>query len=105
MGYNISWNYNAVNYEIIDHERANVKWILKRAYNTGIINSYIKLKKNPHKKIFYIIEKTTIIVMHILLSVILLFFGRTYSLNNLVKIIHNIGKLKGAISLKLTNYY
>lgn len=106
-GYKIGWNYNAVNYEIVDHTRANLKWILKRAYNTGRINGYIKFKdeKNSLKKLFYITKTFVLIIGELFISPIFFINGLTGFINRITKVVHNFGKIVGVIFMRLTQYY
>lgn len=106
-GYKIGWNYNAINYEIVSPQRANVKWILKRAFHNGYSVSMTKFlgKKFNLKRIIYIIEKIFTLVVNSLTVLISLPFGLTKILNSLVRFNKNSGKLCGAICSKSKTYY
>ena len=57
LGYEIGWNSNAVNYEVVSSERANLKWIFERSYHSGHIVSLLKFPNNKIslKKLVFII--------------------------------------------------
>lgn len=97
-GYKIGWNYNAVNFEIVQSSRANIKWILKRAFNNGYSVSGVKLsdKTNSFKKGFYIVEKFFTVIINLVTIIFSIPFGMTEILNSLVRFNKNFGKLLGA---------
>lgn len=108
LGYNIGWNYNAINYEIVEDKRANIKWILKRAYNTGYSVSIIKFENSQNliKKLMYITTKFFTVIFNIIISILSIFCGLTFFFNNLTLTAKNIGKLLGSINgyqIKLYN--
>ena len=107
LGYAIGWNNNAINYEIIDKERANIMWIIKRAFYNGYSVSIIRFssKEILKKRFLYILEKSIIVIFNILIVLISILFGLTVFLNSLTCTAKNIGKLIGAISLKPIIYY
>jgi succinoglycan biosynthesis protein ExoM len=47
-GYTIVWNNDAINYEMIGDERANIKWILNRSYYNGYSGYFLKFKDNKN---------------------------------------------------------
>ena len=98
-GYTIGWNYNAINYEIVGEERANIKWIIKRAFHNGYSVSVTRFinKKNKYKIIYYIMEKSIMIMLNAILIPFSLLKGYTGLLNSYVRLIKNYGKLYGAI--------
>lgn len=108
QGFNIGQNNDAVNFEIVDSERTNIKWILKRAFNTGKIKGVIKNQNIGNiKKYAYITEKSIIGLLYAIFSIIVLVTGRTNSLNCLTKTSHELGKVAGAKSVeqkKTTTY-
>lgn len=106
-GFTIGWNFNAVNYEIVGSERANLKWIFKRAFNSGQISSLVRLKKSnrPFKRFLYITEKFVINILYIFLIILSVFTGTTNFINKLTTFILNFGKIHGAIFYKPSSYY
>lgn len=106
-GFKIGWNINAVNYEIVSDERANLNRILKRAYNNGVTKGFMKYKnKNFISKLIYFFEIIFVIICEILLSVICFLRGLTSGINQLTKTLNSIGKLNGLIKRDLEdNFY
>lgn len=106
-GFKIGWNINAVNYEIVSDERANLNWILKRAYHNGVTKGFMKYKnKNFISKLIYFFEIIFVIICEILLSVICFLRGLTSGINQLTKTLNSIGKLNGLIKRDLEdNFY
>lgn len=103
-GFKIGWNINAVNYEIVSDERANLKWILKRAYNNGIIKGFMKIKhKNLIKRFLYLFEISFIIAGNFILSVICFLQGLTVGINQFTKLVNSIGKFKGLTLKNIDN--
>lgn len=102
LGYNIGWNYNAVNYEIVCSERANVKWILKRAFHNGYYVSVTKFlnKKYDYKRILYIFNKFITAIANLVLIILSLPFGMTKIINSITILNKNLGKLCGAICIQ-----
>ena len=97
-GYTIGWNYNAVNFEIVQSERANIKWILRRAFNTGYSISKINRKTISKIKLYlYILEKFIIIIIETILVPLSLFAGLTVFFNRITNLFKNIGKFTGII--------
>lgn len=105
LGCCIGWNYNAIVYEFQDENRTDIKWILKRAYNNGRITGYLKIKNNKKKKILYIADKCLKIIFSVVISIFSILLGKTVLLNNLVDVFCNSGKIVGASTSKLSNYY
>lgn len=100
-GFKIGWNFNAVNVEIVQSTRANVKWILKRAFYNGYSVSIIKFseKKQYLNRMFYIINKFFTLIVNFVTSIFSIVFGMTTFLNSLVLFSKNLGKFFGAFSL------
>lgn len=107
QGYNIGWNFNAVNYEIVDDKRANMKWILDRAYHNGCSVSVSRFteNKNQLKRFLYVTEKFFTVLFNIVITIFSIFFGLTCFFNNLTLIYKNTGKLVGAITGNINSYY
>lgn len=106
-GYIIGWNYNAVNFELINDERANIKWILNRAFHNGYSVSLTRFlnQKNFYKRLFYIIEKIFTLLMNFIIIIFSIPFGITKFLNSVTRFVKNFGKFLGAILLERRSYY
>lgn len=107
LGFDIGWNNKAINYEVINDERANVIWIIKRKFYNGYSGSLVKFgnKENLLKRIFYIVEKTVTVILNAILSIVSVLFGRSHFFNCIGLMVINLGKLMGALFLKPINYY
>lgn len=93
-GYKIGWNNNAVNYEIVQSDRANIKWILKRAFNTGYSVAKIKKRQlSKTKSILYNVEKFITVIFEIIILPFTIIAGLTMFFNRLTVLCKNIGKL------------
>lgn len=106
-GYKIGWNYNAVNFELINDERANIKWIIKRAFNNGYSVSLTRFlnQQNFWKRLFYIIEKFFTLLINFVIIIFSIPFGMTKFLNSVTGFVKNFGKFMGAILLERRSYY
>lgn len=106
-GYKIGWNYNAVNFELINDERANIKWILNRAFHNGYSVSLTRFlnQENFYKRLFYIIEKFFTLLINFIIIIFSIPFGMTKFLNSVTRFVKNVGKFLGAILLRRRNYY
>ena len=112
LGYKIGWNNEAVNYEIVNESRTNIKYIITRAFANGFSNSYIKISKEKHLnycRISYILKKLLAIVSQSIALILMLPLGFTKFFNNISDISKNTGKLWGAVKYspkyKLYYYY
>lgn len=108
MGYSIGWNEEAIAYEMINEERANLKWILTRKYYDGYMGSILRFKYNKikvRKRVIYILEKFITVVGNIILIPLSLLAGLTCFVNMISLGAKSVGKLVGAISLKSIYYY
>lgn len=107
LGFNIGWNYNAKVYEIVDDSRANFKWILKRAYNNGLITGNMKAKsiQNIFKKVLYIADKLLKIVVFAILTVPAILFGMSVFTNSLVRLFCTVGLICGVMSINKSEFY
>lgn len=107
LGFNIGWNYNAKVYEIVDDSRANFKWILKRAYNNGLITGNMKAKsiQNIFKKVLYIADKLLKIVVFAILTVPAILFGMSVFTNSLVRLFCTVGLICGVTSINKSEFY
>ncbi len=106
-GFTIGWNSSAVNYELIDDDRANLRWLFDRCFNDGYSGSVVKFReeKNVFKRIFYIVEKVILIPLNVLISTLSLLCGFTVFFNCICLTVKNLGKLIGAIRMKPMHYY
>lgn len=100
LGYKIGWNNEAVNYEIVNKNRMNIRWILKRAYQNGYSAGAIKFKNQNQKKLQYILSKLLSIIINFGFIILAVPFGRTKLLNACTILVKNIGKFIGALNLK-----
>ena len=100
VGYNIGWNYNAVNFEIVCSERANIQYILKRAFHNGHSVSKVKFLNNKtrHRKYFYITEKIVTVFFNLIIVILIIPFGLTKTVNAITRAVNNFGKLLGALN-------
>ena len=105
-GYNIGWNYNAVNFELVNDERANVRWILKRAFNNGYSVALVKFSKSKRfiKRLVYICGKIITLFVDFTVIILSLPFGVTKSLNAITRFVKNFGKLASVIRLRVNKY-
>ena len=103
LGYKIGWNNEAINYEIVNKNRMNIKWILDRAYKNGYSAATVKFGNKKAKKLQYIIKKILSIILNVIGIILSVPFGRTKLLNSCTIFAKNIGKLKGALNLKPIN--
>ena len=46
LGYKIAWNEKAIVYEMVNEDRANLKWIMKRKYYDGYMGAILRFKYN-----------------------------------------------------------
>ena len=103
-GSNIYWASDAVVYETVPQDRANLKWLLKRYYNGA--NIYSRILK-IQKKYFKSIKKTLVSLFYIASGIctailVLLPFRRRYW--GLLKLAEGIGSIAGFFSIKYNEY-
>ena len=96
-----------MNYELVNDERANIKWIIKRAFNNGYSVSLTRFlnQENFCKRLFYIIEKFFTLLINFIIIVFSIPFGMTRFLNSVTGFVKNFGKFMGAILLERRSYY
>lgn len=106
-GYKIGWNDTAVNYEWIDETRANIKWLLNRAYFNGYASSVVKFQNSTNfvKRIFYIATRFFTVIFNLFITIFSILGGFTMFLNTLCLVLKNVGKLAGAVNMKPVQYY
>ena len=107
LGYTIGWNCNAINFENVYDDRANVKWILRRAYHNGYSVAYSRFScnKNILKQTIYFCEKFITVLFDFVITLLSIFTGLTNFVNMQTLTVKNIGKMIGALCLKKTTYY
>lgn len=106
-GFTIVWNNNAVNYEMIGDERANLKWIFNRSYYNGYSGMLLNLKKNASflKKLLLLAKTTAILLIDCLLVPFSLPFGFTLFFNTVTITCKSKGKFDAIIKNAPLNYY
>lgn len=107
LGYTIVWNNEAVNFEMVGKERANIKWILSRQYYNGYSGALLKFKNkyNIFAKTAYSLKTLFVVVLDCLILLPSLLFGFTTFLNILGVMIKNWGKINGLLMARPVNYY
>ena len=93
--------------ELIEDNRANIKWILDRYYYNGYSGAYLKFgeNKNNKKKIFYLLKTMLVYGIDTALIIPSLLLGKTAYYNMLGMSLKTKGKIEGAIISKPLNYY
>jgi len=106
-GFEIVWNNEAINRELIGNERANIKWILDRNYYNGYSSVYLRFKKNKSflKRIFFIAKTAVVLLFDCLIVPFSALLGLTVFFNVLGITYKTKGKLDAAIKNKPLNYY
>lgn len=106
-GYTIIQNSESILYEVVTEARANVNYILKKAYYNGFAGSYFKFK-NKRKtigKVFYVTRQIITLLFDFLLMFPALICGLTGFVNFLSRGIRAIGKIVGVFSTKPIEFY
>lgn len=109
-GFEIIWNNEAINRELIGNERANIKWILDRNYYNGYSSAYLRLNKKREKskltkKIFLLIKTLMAFIFDLSIIPFSLLFGSTAFFNALGITYKTKGKLDAIIKNTPLNYY
>lgn len=106
-GFVIVWNNEAINREIIEKDRANIKWILDRSYYNGYSGVFLKFKneKSLLKKTFFFTKTLLVFALNCFMVPISVVFGLTIFFNVLGIAFKTLGKLKAVLKNKPTNYY
>jgi len=106
-GFVIVWNNDAINYEIIDDSRANIKWLMNRGYYNGYSGSFLKYKNtSSHLKRLIIAGKNSLILLlDCFLLLPSLCFGLTVFFNMLGMTCKTAGKVAFIIQNKPIDYY
>lgn len=103
-GYTIVWNNEAVNYEVVGKDRANIKWILNRQYYNGYSGVLLGFK-GKKKKISYLIKTIITVILDALLIPLSILLGFTTCLNVIGITYKNFGKIVAFVKGKEMNYY
>ena len=106
-GFEIVWNNEAINRELIGDERANIKWVLNRNYYNGYSSAYLRFRKKPSliNRLFFIIKTALVLLSDCLIVPFSALFGLTAFFNALGLTHKTKGKLDAAIKNKPLNYY
>ena len=107
-GCTIRFNKEAVVKELIEENRANIRWILDRYYYNGYSGGYLKYgntKKINFKKFVYLFKTALIYGFDTVLVVPSRFLGTTTYYNMLGMTLKTKGKLEGAFFARPMNYY
>lgn len=107
LGFTIVWNKEAIVYELVTKSRANLDYILKKAYYNGYSSSLLKLKnpKKEKKRILYAIKFTAVCFLNCISLLPSSFLGVYMFFKNLEVIVKTIGKLQGVIKNKPIDFY
>ncbi len=106
-GYTIVWNNDAINYELVGPQRANLKWILNRYYYNGYSGAMLKFleKNNIFAKFLYLIKTLAAFILCGILLVPSIFAGLTVFFNMLGLVLKNKGKIDFVFTNKPLDYY
>lgn len=106
-GYTIVWNADAINYEMVDESRANLKWILERCYFNGYKSSYLNSEKyaKKSKKQAYLYKLYLVLFLNSLILIPSIIFGLTLFFNVLGMGTKTYGKIDGLLKGERPDYY
>ena len=103
-GANICWASNAVAFETIPAKRANLKWLMKRSFNTALTFTYIlRLKKN-YPGIF---KKISVSIIYFLgggVALVAIPFPVKWKYWGVLKISESIGGFAGLLGIHFHEY-
>ncbi len=103
-GCTIYWAANAIAYETIPENRANLKWLIKRNYNGAVTFTYIlKLER----KFYQLLQKTLVSGVYLILGLLaslLTFFPVRWKYWGILKISEGIGGIAGLFSILFHEY-
>lgn len=107
LGFTIVWNKEAIVYELVTKSRANLDYILKKAFYNGYSSSLLKLKnpKKRKKRVLYAIKFTFVCFLNCISLLPSSFLGVYMFFKNLEVIVKTIGKLQGVIKNKPIDFY
>lgn len=105
--YTIVWNNDAINYEMIGDERANLKWIFSRSYYNGYSGTLLRLRENNSifKKLLLFIKISTIFIIDCMFTPFSLLLGLTGFFNTIAITCKTKGKLDAVLKNQPINYY
>lgn len=106
-GYTIIWNNEAVNYEMIGDERADLKWILKRYYYNGYSGTTLRFKNNHNmfKRMFFALKILIVLIINCIALPFAFLLGLTTGFNVLGMIFKTAGKFVATIKNSPIDYY
>lgn len=106
-GFTIVWNNEAINRELVNDERANIKWILNRSYYNGYSGAYFKLKQKNSliRKLMMVLKTSFVLLLNSVLLPFSLLLGLTMFFNVLGIVCKTKGKLDAVIAGLPLNYY
>lgn len=105
-GYIIGWNSIAVNYEIINDERANLHWIFHRCFHTGYSGAVLKFREaGLVKRIVYTLIKFFTLIFNFVMVIFSIIAGPQVCFNCVGLTVKNLGKLCGAVVCRPYRYY
>ncbi len=105
-GYRIVWANDALAYEWIPKSRANVRWILQRAYRLGNTRSLCELDLEPSQaeRVVPVVKGFARIAQGLLLVPVSLVLGRHAFVGALQKICYGAGRLAGVLGVQYEEY-
>ena len=106
-GYTIVWNNDAVNYEIIGDQRANMHWILNRYYYNGYSGALLRFKndKNLFKKFIYLFKTLVSFSFMALVAIPSIILGVSFFWNTVGMAAKNLGKIVSTVRGVPLDYY
>ncbi|MBR1907373.1 glycosyltransferase family 2 protein [bacterium] len=106
-GFTIRFNKNSIVKELIEENRANIKWILDRYYYNGYSGGYLKFGdcKDKFKKFKYLFKTAVVFGFDYAMLFPSMIFGKKAYYNMLGMTLKTKGKLEGAYFAKPLNYY
>ncbi len=107
LGYKIIHNSDSFLYEPVTESRANIKYVLNRAYFAGFCGPHIRFKneKNKFRKNMYLLKLLVVLLFNCLFFGVSIFCGFSVMLNSLTRISKTYGKIIGTISSKPLDFY
>jgi cellulose synthase/poly-beta-1,6-N-acetylglucosamine synthase-like glycosyltransferase len=103
-GAKIYWAANAIVYETVPAERANLHWLIRRYYNGANIYTYILKVEKDYLRLFKKIIVSFFYIMAGLLAVILILIPIKRKYWGVLKISEGIGSLTGLLSIRVYEY-
>ncbi len=106
-GFTIVWNNDAVNREIVNDSRGNLKWILNRYYYNGYSAIFLRQKENKAliNRFVNVLKSSFVLIFDVLALPFSLLFGATTFFNILGVVCKTKGKLDAALWNRPLNYY